>query len=257
MQADFDILSTTTRAGRTIDEIEFATSGGASMTGYLVSLGGSELRPGVLAVHDGRGNRCDLLGDLRLLADKGFVGLAVDCPEARQSARNRDPLGSSLHLRAAVEAGWHVLAAHPVIKPLSIAAIGVGLGGSAAASFAAQTDQLSLVIGISTLSSVSRFIADSDHALAAGIRLHTAPVDVTTMTQGLRSFDLSTTMSAASAQWLVQFAEDDDLFDCDTIASLRGELPVTARISAHPTRLELVSGSGLEERVALLTRLCR
>ena len=77
--AEFHITASTIRNGVTVDEIEFDVAGHGTAEGYLVHDGrAGEVRPVAVAVHGENGDRSSLLPDLKALAAKGVMGVAID-----------------------------------------------------------------------------------------------------------------------------------------------------------------------------------
>ena len=123
---------------------------GITLRGYLATPEGSERRPGVLIFHEAPG--CDEHVKRRagMLAELGYVALAVDMygegkvagsgPEA--IAMMNAVKGDTAKLHGRLRAGYDALVSRPNVNPQHLAAIGYCFGGYCALELARSGVQL-------------------------------------------------------------------------------------------------------------------
>ena len=116
-----------------------------NMQGYLATnVNDSTKRPGVLVVHEWWGHNEYAQTRAAMLADLGFVALAVDMYGDGKQASHPDEAGEFVSMvmsnvegaRARFEAALETLKSHPNVDPEKIGAIGYCFGGSVVLSMA-------------------------------------------------------------------------------------------------------------------------
>jgi dienelactone hydrolase len=122
-----------------IQSEEFSYSaGGVEMSAYIAwdSLLEGE-RPGVLVVHEWWGNNPYARSRAKMLAELGYVGMALDMYGDGQIASNPDEAGALMNdllsdlatVRSRFNAALDAMRAHPVVDAGNCAAIGYCMGG--------------------------------------------------------------------------------------------------------------------------------
>ncbi|MEM7095812.1 MAG: hypothetical protein AAF567_22610 [Actinomycetota bacterium] len=253
----FEVTATTTRDGVQVDEISFEVSSEDRGSAYFLQNRTEDARPLVVAFHDGRGSRSDLLGEVETLAAKGHRCLAIDSPRMREAMGVRDHLAA---LTAAVTVGRAAIDAVrglPQIDPQRIGLMGRGMGGEAAAVVAIDTTGVRVVAIAGALPRRGRFLA-SDHAIADAARLMLGDDAVARMVDGLTPLELIPALVAREdITWMLQLGDDDDRFDDDDRRELIYDIPQTVRIARHATWAELGRFHARQERIDLLHRVLR
>ena len=253
---ELQITATTIRNGITVDEIEFEVAGGTA-EGYLVHDGrAGDVRPVAVAIHGENGDRSSLLPDLKALAGKGVLGLAIDSPEARAAIADRDHLAAFDALAVRGAAAIHAVTARDDAADGHLALLGRGLGGEVAGHLAARTAACRVVVAAGSLLDRAAFLRESPHGIAAGFRLRVDPEAADRQLEGLAPKSLLASMRAGTdALWQLQVADDDDRFDDEANRQLAFEIPSAVHIAHHATWSDLGRGAARQERVDLIRRL--
>ena len=120
--------------------------GDVVLEGYLARLAGQSAtpRPGVIVVHDWRGISADTRHRAEMLAEAGYVALAIDMygqgvrPTSTEECAKQAGLyrADRVLMRARARAGLDFLLAQPGVDPARIAAIGYCFGGGTALELA-------------------------------------------------------------------------------------------------------------------------
>ncbi|HUY20157.1 MAG TPA: dienelactone hydrolase family protein [Candidatus Binataceae bacterium] len=123
---------------------------GITLRGYLASPDGSERRPGVLIFHEAPGCDDHVKRRAGMLAELGYVALAVDMygegkvagsgPEAL--AMMNEVKGDVPKFQGRLRAGYDALVARPNVNPQQLAAIGYCFGGYCVLELARSGAQL-------------------------------------------------------------------------------------------------------------------
>ena len=255
--AELNITATTIRNGITVDEVEFEVAGHGTAEGYLVHDGrAGDVRPVAVAVHGENGDRTSLLPDLKALAAKGVMGLAIDSPAARDAITRRDHLQAFDALALTTAAGIHAVTSRDDAADGHLAILGRGLGGEVAGHVAVRTAACRVVVAAGSLLDRAAFLRDSPHGIAAGFRLRVDAGDAAAQIEGLSSKSLAAALRAGSdAMWQLQIAADDDRVDDDAVRELTFEIPSAVRVTQHETWADLGRGAARQERVELIRRL--
>ncbi len=255
--AAFDLISSTTRAGVSVDEVDLTAAGSPSATGYLLGRSNDGPQPLVVALHDERGDKATLLPDLETLAARGFLCLSIDSPVTRRASASRDPLAAFTSQFEVAVAALQLLQADPTVQPDRVALIGRGIGGEVAASVAAHTGQVRVVVAIAPLPDRSEFVRQSTHPLAAGLRqFHDGDAAAGQVT-GLRPRRLVAQLEAAAGtHWLLQVADDDDRFSDKDHATMSLGIPRTVRVNHVAHTHDLGTRQARRTRVDFISQLC-
>lgn len=251
----FDLIASTVRSGRTIDEVEFEVPGAPPATAYIIGRETRRPRGAVLALHGVNGNKADLLPDLNRLSDHGLLCVAIDSPATRRLHTDRTPAGALQTQFRVAQRALAIMTAYDDVLPHQIGLIGHDAGGEVVARLAATTDHIRAAAISRPLPHRSEFIATSDHALAAGVRRDHA--DLAMLTAELGDFDLVDQLNASpGTHWLIQTADDDDRLSDSDKADLGTHIPRTVRLSSHHTRGDIRGRHGRSERVDFVAHLC-
>lgn len=253
----FDLIDSTTRSGVIVDEVEFEVHGAPPATGYLLGRDPNQAQSVVLALHDERGDKASLLPDLERLAGKGFLCLSVDSPMTRQAAKDRDPASAFEHQFSIATAAIDLLLDHAEISNHRVAVIGRDLGAEVAACLAAGHPSIEVGVAIGGLLDRSRFIRESDHPLAAGIRVLNDPADRDRIISKLGSRRLRDQLDGTPAtHWLVQIADDDDRVTDDDRSYLQLRAPHTVSVESYRNRSDFATSRAAHHRIDFISRLC-
>ena len=255
--AEFHITASTIRNGVTVDEIEFDVAGHGTAEGYLVHDGrAGEVRPVAVAVHGENGDRSSLLPDLKALAAKGVMGVAIDSPAARAAISDRDHLAAFDALALTGAAAVHAITARSDAADGHLAILGRGIGGEVAGHLAARTAACRVVIAAGSLLDRAAFLRESSHGIAAGFRLRVDDDAAEAQIAGLAPKSLVASMQAGSdSLWQLQVADDDGRFDDEAERQLSFDIPSAVRITHHDSWADLGRGAASQERVELIRRL--
>lgn len=255
--AELEITATTIRNGITVDEVHFDIAGYGTAEAYLVHDGRhGEIRPVAVAVHGETGDRSSLLPDLKALAAKGVMGLAIDSQMARDAIADRDHLAAFDALAVTGAAAIHAVTSRDDAADGHLALLGRGLGGEVAAHLAARTAACRVVIAAGSLLNRAAFLGDSAHGIAAGFRLHVDDEAAAAQVEGLAPKSLIASMTAGTdALWQLQIADDDGRFDDEADRQLAFDIPSAVRITHHDTWADLGRAAARQERVDLIRRL--
>jgi dienelactone hydrolase len=109
----------------------------ATFRGYLASPDGAQRRPGVIVVHEAPGLDEHPKLRARMLAELGYVGLAIDmygdgkvAGSPKEALAMMEPLRSDpARLRRRARAGLEALAARSNVNPIQLGAVGYCFGG--------------------------------------------------------------------------------------------------------------------------------
>lgn len=254
----FDLIATTVRSGRAVDEVEFEVPGSAPATAYIVGDASRRPRGAVLAMHGVNGTKADLLPDLARLSDHGMLGVAIDCPAARRLHADRTPAAALQAQLMSAQRAFAIVNTREDVLEHRIGLIGHDIGGETAVRLAATVDHIRAAIASRPLPKRSAFVASSEHALAAGVRRSLAgEADLSRLTTDLEAFDVVAQLNASpGTHWLIQAAEDDDRLSADDAAILATRIPRTVRVSTHQRRSDISGRGGRSERVDFLAHLC-
>jgi dienelactone hydrolase len=115
------------------------SEGGTTFLGYLADPEGSGRRPGIIVAHEAPGLNDHPKRRARMLAELGYVALAVDmygngkvAGKGEDSQQLMAPLREDVpKLRRVVRAGLDALAARPNVDPKRLGAMGYCFGGLA------------------------------------------------------------------------------------------------------------------------------
>jgi dienelactone hydrolase len=130
------------------------SSGDTNFIGYLADPEGSGRRPGVLVVHEAPGLNDHPKRRARMLAELGYVALAIDMyGNGRVAGKGEDaqqlmaPIREdAAKLRRHVRAGFDALVTRPNVDPKRIGAMGYCFGGICVLELARMGAQLSGVV---------------------------------------------------------------------------------------------------------------
>jgi len=179
----FMILAATvsTARGEVRGEPVTYTDGTTTMKGYLAyDDGSSGKRPGILVVHEWWGQNEYVRKRARMLAELGYVALAVDMYGEGKVADHPDDAGKfsgeirkNMDLgRRRFEAARKLLAGHPLTDPTRIGAIGYCFGGSVVLQMARDGSDLAGVAsfhgGLSTDSPAKKGAVKAKVLVATG-----------------------------------------------------------------------------------------
>ncbi len=255
--ADFDLISSTTRGGIAVDQVEFAVDDASSATGYLLGRDNDGPQPIVVALHDERGDKATLLPDLEYLAARGFLCLSIDSPVTRRACAARDPLAAFTNQLEIGGAALRLLQADAGSHPERVALIGRGIGGEVAATLAAEATKVRVVVAVAPLPDRSAFVAASAHPLAAGLRQFHDGDMVGETVAGLRPHRLVDQLHAAvGTHWLLQVADDDNRYSDEDHATLSLAIPRTVRVDRVAHSHALSSRQARRTRVDFISNLC-
>ncbi len=255
--AELNITASTLRNGIAVDEVAFEVVGHGTAQGYLVHDGrAGDVRPVVVAVHEENGDRSSLLPDLKALAAKGVMGIAIDCPEAREAIGARDHLRAFDALAVTTAAAIHAITGRADAADGHLALLGRGMGGEVAGHLGSRTPGCRVVVAAGSLLDRAAFLRDSPHGIAAGFRLRVDPDQADAQIDGLASKSLAAALRVgADATWQLQVADDDARVDSETERELAFGIPNAVRITRHNTSADLGRGAARQERVELIRRL--
>lgn len=255
--AAFDLISSTTRGGISVDAVELIASGAQSATGYLLGRHNEGPQPIVIALHDERGDKATLLPDLEHLATRGFLCLSIDSPVTRRAAASRDPLTAFTSQFDIAVTALQQLQADPQVHPHRVALIGRGIGGEVAASLATHTGEVRVVVAIAPLPDRSEFVRQSTHPLAAGLRQFHDEDRIADQVAGLQRRRLVAQLEAAAdTNWLLQVADDDDRYSDEDHATMSLAIPRTVRVSHFAHTHDLNSRQARRKRVDFVSQFC-
>ena len=120
------------------NRIEYSV-GDASHQGYLAyDDEAGDARPGIIIVHEWWGLNDYMIRRAHMLAELGYVALAIDMYGGGRTAENPDEAGSLMtgilndmeNGTAALQAGYDLLLSQPAVDPERTAAIGYCFGGA-------------------------------------------------------------------------------------------------------------------------------
>ena len=120
------------------NRIEYSV-GDASHQGYLAyDDEAGDARPGIIIVHEWWGLNDYMIRRAHMLAELGYVALAIDMYGGGRTAENPDEAGSLMtgvlndmeNGTAALQAGYDLLLSQPTVDPERTAAIGYCFGGA-------------------------------------------------------------------------------------------------------------------------------
>lgn len=252
----YDLIASTVRSGRTVDEIEFVVPSAPPATAYLLGRQTRRTRGAVLALHPERGDKSTMLADLSVLADRGVLCMSIDSPTTRHLSAQRDPLGAFEAQLEIATAAFHLIAQIEDVHAHAIAVMGREMGGEVAARLAAQSQAVQAVIATAPLPTRSAFCESSAHGTAAGVRAHHDADELVELIEGLRQHDFIHQIAAATAtHWLVQVAADDDRLVPADREHLQTQLPRIVKIATHEATSALNGPRGNYERTQFLQRL--
>ncbi|MBV9990517.1 MAG: dienelactone hydrolase family protein [Alphaproteobacteria bacterium] len=127
-------------------------SGNVDLKGYLAAPDGARARPGVLVCHQGMGITEHTRERARMLADEGYVALALDMYGTTATTREQamallqSMTGNPGELRARALAGLEVLKAQDGVDPARLAAVGYCFGGAVVLELARAAPALKCVV---------------------------------------------------------------------------------------------------------------
>jgi fermentation-respiration switch protein FrsA (DUF1100 family) len=152
--------------GLDYQEVDFPTSGGATLRGWLVPAAGRAAPPevGIVAAHARGGDRRAYLDHLPLFADLGYTTLLFDFRE--HGVSDGAGRGMSLGAREAQDVSAAVRYLKQITGVRKVAVIGHSLGGSAVILAAAADPTIDAVIADSSLASFEQYIYDNTAVFA-------------------------------------------------------------------------------------------
>lgn len=195
-----------------------------SMIGYVAHDAAAEgKRPGILVVHEWWGQNDYVRNRAEMLAGLGYVALAVDMyGDGATADHPEDAMGFSSKVmenleesKARFEAAYAQLAAHPMVDPDRISAVGYCFGGSVAMSMANAGMPL-----------------DGVAAFHSGVNLPIAPGD------------------EVQARMLVQNGEDDPMItaeDAESFKAAMDEAGVELEYISYPGVVHAFTNPGATE----------
>lgn len=252
----FEVTATTVRNGVTVEDVEFHVPGHSPAHGYLVRGAMGEADRSAIALHGEHGDRASLLPDLIGLAANGITSLSVDSPITRAAFRDRDLLTAYTAELAVAQAGLATLNDDPLVHADRFAVLGRGLGAEVAAHLAATSAGCRVVVAAGALPHRCAFMRDSDHPLAAGLRLRLSDEELASQLAGLAPFDVVDQMTDGEVTWMLQVADADDRLSVEDFRELAISIPGGIHVSHVDEWADLGRPSARRERVDFITRLC-
>ena len=126
---------------------------GATLTGYLAMPKTARPVPGVLVAHDASGVNEHIRCRAAALADLGYAAFALDLygvegfPRQQMAVRHSELIDTPGLFVKRAQAGLRTLAAHTLVDPLRLAAIGFCQGGVTALELARAGEPILAAIG--------------------------------------------------------------------------------------------------------------
>jgi dienelactone hydrolase len=144
-----------------LQPIEY-TVGDQAFTGYLADGSRGRPAPGILVAHEGNGLSDHTKARACMLAELGYVALAMDiygvvgAPLERNQAMLRALMADLPELRARAAAALDVLGRHAHVDPARLAGIGFCFGGTTVLELARSGADVACVVGFHAALSTSR-----------------------------------------------------------------------------------------------------